>query len=52
METEPRHEEEQQNTHRHEFDYERKDWWCHDCETVTDYCKELNDFGQDVPARS
>lgn len=36
-------------THQHYFDYEIKDWWCGNCENVTDYCIELNDFGQEVP---
>lgn len=43
MDTEPRHEDEMPElTHRHEFRYDIKDWWCYDCDTVTDFCQELN----------
>lgn len=36
-------------SHHHRYDYELADWWCDNCRTVTDFCKELNDFGQEVP---
>lgn len=29
-------------THLHAYDREIADWWCHDCETVTDYCQQIN----------
>lgn len=35
--------------HHHYYLYEISDWWCDNCQTVTDYCKELNDYGQEVP---
>lgn len=47
MDTEPSGELEQ--SHHHRYDRERADWWCDNCRTVTDFCKELNDFGQEVP---
>lgn len=34
-------------THRHEYRTDLADWWCHDCETVTDYCQDLNPFDDD-----
>lgn len=50
MDTEPRHEDElPERTHEHGWRPDIKDMWCYNCETVTDFCKELNDFGQDVP---
>jgi hypothetical protein len=28
--------------HRHEYRRDLADWWCHDCETVTDFCQQVN----------
>lgn len=28
--------------HRHAYDAARADWWCHDCQTVTDFCQQTN----------
>lgn len=36
-------------SHHHSFREDLNDMWCHNCQTVTDFCKELNDFGQEVP---
>lgn len=27
-------------THSHYYDSVISDWWCRDCDTVTDYCTE------------
>ena len=27
--------------HRHEYRDEIADWWCEDCQTVTDYCHQI-----------
>lgn len=42
---------EQEPKHHQWYDRTINDWWCEDCQNVTDYCKQLNDFGQDVPYR-
>ena len=28
--------------HRRRYRSDISDWWCDDCETVTDFCQELN----------
>jgi hypothetical protein len=28
--------------HHHEYRHDVADWWCHDCETVTDFCQQTN----------
>ena len=28
--------------HRHEYRRDLADWWCHDCQTVTDWCQQTN----------
>lgn len=28
--------------HRHEHRRDLADWWCHDCQTVTDFCQQTN----------
>jgi hypothetical protein len=40
MEQDPIH------SHRHSYRTDINDWWCYDCDTVTDFCVEYNDFGQ------
>lgn len=40
---------EEEPQHRHGYRPDISDWWCYDCDTVTDFCKQLNDFSQDVP---
>lgn len=39
-------EDEPSHTHHYEYRWDIKDWWCLDCMNVTDFCVELNDFGQ------
>ena len=29
-------------THRHEYRRDIADWWCHDCDTVSDSCTQTN----------
>ena len=42
-------EQEFEKKHHHEYRRDIADWWCHNCDTVTDFCTQLNDFGQDIP---
>ena len=28
--------------HRHEYSRDLADCWCHDCDTVTDFCTQTN----------
>ena len=30
--------------HAHEYRDEIADWWCIECQTVTDFCQQLNPF--------
>lgn len=30
--------------HKHYYDPTISDWWCRECDTVTDYCQQLNPF--------
>lgn len=30
--------------HVHTYRADISDWWCVDCDTVTDYCQQLNPF--------
>lgn len=34
--------------HKHEFRRDIADWWCVECDTVTDYCQQLNP-GSEAP---
>lgn len=29
--------------HKHGYRWDLNDWWCFDCDTVTDFCSYLND---------
>lgn len=40
---------EREPKHRHFYSPEAKDWWCENCQCVTDYCKQYYDVGQEVP---
>lgn len=28
--------------HRHEYRADLADWWCHDCQSITDHCEQMN----------
>lgn len=28
--------------HRRRYRFDISDWWCDDCETITDWCQQLN----------
>ena len=34
------------NTHHHIYDTNISDWWCLDCDTVTDYCTGDDETGE------
>ena len=29
-------------THTHHYRDDIADWWCDECDTVTDYCQQIN----------
>lgn len=33
---------EPEDAHAHEYRRDLADWWCHTCQTVTDYCQQVN----------
>lgn len=33
-------------THHHRYRSDISDWWCDDCDTVTDFCTELGGPGK------